>query len=442
MTEIKHDTTIEQISLDDINSLLDINGSIAMLPNEEKKKPNVFSQIDTDLTFLDKPVTTGTEENAEEIAAKAAIAETARLAKEAVDALKDPAILAAEKAADKATADAAALALLKQPKADAFVDDDDEKNKGGRPTAFIAATKSLIDKKILLPFDDGKKIEDYSAADIEELIEANFQRTQTELQEKLPAQFFQGMPLEMQQAYRYIAEGGQDLKSLFQAMGTSQEIRELNIESEAGQAYAVRTYLQATNYGTPDEIEEEIQSLQDRGDLEKKATQFKPKLDAMQQNMIQQKIAAQEQKNLQRQEQSQNYMESVYNVLAKATVNGTPIDSRTQNLLYAGLVQPNYPSISGKQTNLLGHLLEKYQWVEPNHELISEVMWLLADPEGYRGEIRKVSKTAAVVETVRKLKDAQSNLSNSTAADVDDSAGSPPDRRSAIPRPKKNFFAR
>ena len=28
-------------------------------------------------------------------------------------------------------------------------------------------------------------------------------------------------------------------------------------------------------------------------------------------------------------------------------------------MLYNGLVQPNYPSVSGTNTNLLGHLLEK-----------------------------------------------------------------------------------
>ena len=71
-------------------------------------------------------------------------------------------------------------------------------------------------------------------------------------------------------------------------------------------------------------------------------------------------------------------------------MNGLELDNRTQNMLYAGLVQSNYPSISGRQTNMLGHLLEKnISGVEPNHSLIAETLWLLADPDGYKQNIAR-----------------------------------------------------
>jgi hypothetical protein len=421
--EITDKTDVEEISLNEIDDLLDIGGSIAMLPNEKvpEKKPNVFSAMGPDTTFLDNPPVEDNDDNPP----------------------ADPPV--DENPPEDPPADPAPVAdtddILAPPADDLLAEEDDTKNKGGRPAALIAAAKKLVEKKVLLPFDDGKKLDDYTAEDFEEMIEANFQRKEGELQEQLPAQFFSNMPPEMQQAYKYIAEGGQDLKGLFQSMGASQEIRELNIESEGGQAYAVRAYLQATNYGTPEEIEEEIQSLVDRGDLEKKANQFKPKLDAMSENLVQQRIAAQEQANQKRQAQSQNYMENVYTVLEKGEVNGIKLDDRTQNLLYAGLVQPNYPSINGKQTNLLGHLLEKYQWVEPNHDLIAEALWLLADPDSYRGKIREGGETAAVEKTVRKLKTEQSNLANGGGApnEPDEPVSK---KRDAIPRPKRNFFAR
>ena len=410
--EIKDTTAVEEISLDEINDIIDIGGSIAMLPNEEKK-PNVFSQMDPDVTFLDKPV-------------------------EATEEEEEPPAPAEGEESLAPVAEGTTEELLAPPADD--LSEGGEKNKGGRPTSMIAAAKKLIEKKVLLPFDDDKKIEDYTAVDFEDLIEANFERTRGELQEQLPAQFFSNMPPEMQQAYKYIADGGTDLKSLFQVMGASQEIKELDIETEGGQAYAVRAYLGATNYGTPEEIEEEIMSLQDRGDLEKKAAQFKPKLDAMQQQIIQQRLVNQEQQNRQRQEQSQNYMENVYNVLEKGELNGIKLDSRTQEQLYAGLVQPNFPSINGKQTNMLGHLLEKYQWVEPNHELIAEALWLLSDPDSYRGKIREGGEAAAVEKTVRKLKTEQSNLSASTAPEEANAPANP--KRAAVARPKKSFFAR
>ena len=78
-------------------------------------------------------------------------------------------------------------------------------------------------------------------------------------------------------------------------------------------------------------------------------------------------------------------------------------------MLYHGLVQPNYPSVSGKSTNLLGHLLEKYQFVEPNYPLIAEALWLLADPNGYKSKIMEKGAQSAVEKTVRKLMTEQAN---------------------------------
>ena len=416
--EIKADTVVEEVSMDMIEDLLSIDGDIAMLPNEEKK-PNVFSNVAPNTAFLDKPPVDGDDDDPP------------------ADPPTDPAAVVPPVDGEPPVDPNDVLAA---PSDESLAAAEEEKNKGGRPTSMVAAAKSLIEKKILFPFDDGKKIEDYTAADFEEMIEANFNQNAAKLQEQLPAQFFQNMPPEMQQAYKYIADGGQDLKSLFQAMGQSQEIRQLNIETEAGQAYAVRTYLQATNYGTPDEIEDEIISLQDRGDLEKKANQFKPKLDAMQQQMVQQRLASQEQQNAQRQAQSAAYMDNVYNVLKEGELNGIPLNERTQNMLYAGLVQPNYPSVSGKQTNLLGHLLEKYQWVEPNHSLIAEALYLLSDPEGYREDVKKTGETAVVEGVVRKLKTEQSNLANSTQ--VAESPDTSVPKRETIKRAPKNFFRR
>ena len=105
-------------------------------------------------------------------------------------------------------------------------------------------------------------------------------------------------------------------------------------------------------------------------------------------------------------------------------------------MLYNGLVQPNYPSISGKPTNMLGHLLEKYQYVEPRHDLIAEALWLLADPEGYKSKIKDQGKVAATEKTVRQLKTEQAKMQSSTPVVERDEA-----RQRRIPR-NDNFFKR
>ena len=87
-------------------------------------------------------------------------------------------------------------------------------------------------------------------------------------------------------------------------------------------------------------------------------------------------------------------------------------------MLYNGLVQPSYPSVSGKNTNLLGHLLEKYQFVEPNYGLISEALWLLQDPEGYKSKIMDKGAQKSVEQTVRKLKTEQANAGGSSSLGI------------------------
>jgi hypothetical protein len=150
------------------------------------------------------------------------------------------------------------------------------------------------------------------------------------------------------------------------------------------------------------------------------------------------RLAEQEQMKKQQEAAARQYMQNVYEALKPGEVNGIKLDKKTQANLYQGLVQPNYPSyMSGKKTNLLGHLLEKYQFVEPNYGLIAEAAWLLSDPEGYRNKVQEIGKSKAVEKTVRQLKTEQSNRTSSTAANSRDDE---PNRRT-ITRPG-NIFKR
>lgn len=430
MSDTRETTNVQQVDLD-LADIFGLDAGSVMTPADGgTKKQGVLSPMTIDTSFLDKPFK--------------------------ADENEPPANPPAGPPADPGTPPVNPNPAT--PPMGTEDDDDDplgipgnpptgdpetDKNKGGRPTVAVGALKNLIEKKVVLPFDDGKKLEEYTQEDIEELIEANIQQVRESMQNEVPQQFFQSLPAELQQAYQYVANGGQDLKGLFQSLAASQEIQSLDPSNEQGQVAIIRSYLQATNYGTPEEIEDEIYSLQDRGELEKKANQFKPKLDSMQQQLVNQRIAAQEQANRQRMQQAQMYQENVYRVLEKAEINGIKLDNRVQNMLYSGLVQPNYPSVSGKQTNLLGHLLEKYQFVEPRHDLIAEALWLLADPDGYRQELRGQGQSAAAIETARRLKtEQQAARSGSHVDDEPDNNSHQPQNRPAIQRPKRNFFGR
>jgi hypothetical protein len=244
----------------------------------------------------------------------------------------------------------------------------------------------------------------------------------------------------LQYAAKYVADGGADLKGLFKVLAQVEETRQLDPSTEDGQETIVRSYLQATNFGTVEEIEEEIEAWKDRGDLESKANKFKPKLDAMQEQVVQQKLAQQEKLRNQQHAQAQAYMENVYNTLAPGELNGLKVDKKVQSMLYTGLVQPNYPSVSGRPTNMLGHLLEKYQYVEPRHDLIAEALWLLADPDGYKAKVREIAVKDTVAKTVRQLKTEQASKNTASVVDDNDEPKKPSVQK--LQRGQNNFFKR
>lgn len=367
MSTEKETTEVSQVEVN-LDELLGIPGADnVMLP--EEKKPSVFTDPKVDTSFLDTPDDGDDDEEKP-------------ISKTEVDDLLD------EPLKDEDAYDA--------PKAT------------GRPKLDKSGTaelvKKLIDKGQIVPFDDDKPLEEYTLKDFEELLEANFNERENKVRQDTPREFFEALPEELQAAAKYVADGGEDLRGLFRILAEVEEHRQLDPRDKNDQEYIVREYLRATNFGNEDEIEEEIDQWRDRGDLESKALKFKPKLDKMQEHVVAQKLAQQEHMKKQQQQAAQVYMHNVYETLKNGELGGLKLDKKTQGMLYAGLVQPNYPSISGKPTNMLGHLLEKYQYVEPRHDLIAEALWLLSDPDGYKAKIKDVGKQAQVEKTVRQLK--------------------------------------
>lgn len=321
---------------------------------------------------------------------------------------------------------------------------DIEKNKGGRPAldkgGMAQLTEALIKDKVIFPFDDDKKLEDYTMDDFKELIVSNFTNQKEELQASTPKEFFEQLPQELQYAAQYVADGGTDMKGLFRALAASEETKTISIDTEQGQEQTVRQFLYASNFGTDEEIQEQIDSWKDLEKLETKATQFKPKLDKMQDQIVQRQLHEQQGKKKQQEDASKQYAESVYNTLEKGELNGLHMSNKIQNMLYQGLIQPNYPSVSGQNTNLFGHLIEKHQFVEPDHGLIAEALWLLADPKGYRAEIAKGANNEAVTDTVKKLKIEQANkTANGTEAEPGKGGAG---KTRTIKKPNGGFFKR
>jgi hypothetical protein len=406
--QVQDSTTVEQVEVD-IDSLFGGPGAESiMLPETEQEKKSVFSTPKTDMSFFDNPAATP-EERKEAEEKKVEVEETINELNELITQEED--------AGNKG-----------RPKVD----------KSG---LYDLASK-MIEEGTLMPFDDDKPLEEYTTKDFRELFEANFQEREAAVRENTPREFFEALPQELQIAAKYVADGGQDLKGLFRTLAYVEEMRDLDPTDAHDQAEIARQYLHATQFGTPEEIEAEIEDWADMDKLEQKAKQFKPKLDKMHEDIVNRQLAEQEYKKQQQAEQAKAYQENVYNTLATGELGGLKLDRKTQSLLYSGLVQPSYPSISGRQTNLLGHLLEKYQFVEPNHGLIAEALWLLSDPEGYRGRVKEQGGKQATEKVVRQLKTEEARKNTSSVAEEEEYTRKPSKPTRTIQRPSNNIFKR
>jgi len=407
--EIQETTSVQEEEVD-IDAMFGVGADSIMLPEEEKKK-TVFSNNIVDTSFIDRPEpeqTTSSEESKEEL----------------------------PKTEVEVEAEIDELNTL-------ISEEETNVNKGGRPkldkSGLLDLANKMIEEGSLIPFDDDKPLEEYTAQDYRELFEANFQERENKVRESTPQEFFKALPQELQIAAKYVADGGTDLKGLFKTLSHVEEVVELDPTNENDQAQIARQYLQATRFGTSEEIEEQITEWEDLDKLETKASQFKPKLDKMQESIIAQRLSDQENRKKQQEQAAQVYMEDVYNTLATGELDGVKLDRKIQSMLYSGLVQPNYPSMSGKPTNLLGHLLEKYQFVEPNHSLIAEALWLLQDPKGYKEKIKSLGSKETTEETVRSLKTQESRKLSSSVQEVEEPKKQ---KRKTISRGPSNMFKR
>jgi hypothetical protein len=403
-TQILDTTKVDQVEVN-IDEIFGSPGADSiMLPSdgkEEEKPKSLFSKEEIDTTFLDNPRATP-EERQEAKEKKAEVEETIN-------------------------------------ELDGLISQEEDAGNKGRPkvdkSGLAELATKMIEEGTLIPFDDDKPLEEYTTKDFRELFEANFQEREDKARESTPKEFFASLPEELQIAAKYVADGGQDLKGLFRTLAQVEEVFELDPENDYHQEEIARQYLYATNFGTPEEIEDEINDWKDIDKLGQKAKQFKPKLDRMHEEVVARKLAEQEYKKQQQAEQARDYQDNVYNTLAAGELGGLKLDKKVQGMLYSGLVQPSYSSISGKQTNLLGHLLEKYQFVEPRHDLIAEALWLLSDPDGYRSKVKEQGSKATTEKVVRQLKTEEARKISSSSTNT----GEEDNRRSTSKTPQRTI---
>lgn len=317
--------------------------------------------------------------------------------------------------------------------------DDDNEGKDGSHKVYNNADvfKKLIEKKLIIPFEDDKPLEEYTEKDFIELMETNIEERSKDIETKVQEEFFSSLPKELQMATKYVVDGGTDLQGLFRALLQSNQVQQLDANEPSHQEHIARAYLHATNFGTSEIIEDQIREWYENGTLEKRAKQFKPVIDKMQEEVVNKQLQEQEKFKQQQIEKRKAFIDNIANVLKAGELNGIKIDKKRQEMLFNEMTTTKYQARNGFPTNLFGKLLDDYQWGDkPRYDLIAEALWLLAEPEEYKKAIRESGKKEAAEEAVRKLKMAQESGESNSSMPEDKS------ERRTIKRKQRNIFER
>lgn len=273
------------------------------------------------------------------------------------------------------------------------------------------AVSELIKEGLIFGFDGEEEIN--SVEDLKELITANKEEWKKEAIENELDEVFSALPEDLQYAVDYVKNGGRDLKSLFKVLAQTQDIKGFDVGTD--QKEITRTYLQYTKFGTAEEIEEQIAEWEDMDLLDKKAEQFKPKLDKLQEKVVQEKLAEQEEVKKYQKQLIKQYFDGVTEALQDKNLNGITITKDEQVTIYEDLTSNNYVSSrTGQPINYLGKFLETITWDEPDYKMLAELTLFAKNPEKYREKIRASVKADEAANTVRKLKTAQGGLKPTT----------------------------
>lgn len=297
-------------------------------------------------------------------------------------------------------------------------DEEDKSNQNPTESVLFNTVNKLVEEGKLFLFEDKQDIKDYSEEELIELFSSNDEHKINTAVEEQVKSYIENLPQEFQVAAKYFADGGKDVKGILKALSDTSDITSLEVGKNDEEI--VRQYYRALEWEEED-IEDKLTTLSDAGKefLQKEASKVKPKLDKMQQEIVEAQLQRQENIKELQQKEMQAYFNNAEEAIKKGSLSGIKLDKKTQISLYSGITQPSHTTRRGTPTNELGFLLEKYQYVEPDFEKMYKVLWLLKDEKDFFEKFGTLERNKEIEKTVRLLKTEQSKKDSVTDMNLD-----------------------
>jgi len=291
-------------------------------------------------------------------------------------------------------------------------DEDEEDEDSESNLTNSISYKSFIDAGILKPFEDTDEVN--TEDDFKELLTANLKNEYDKGKDEGLKSIYDNIPEKLKTVLEYAMKGGKDIDTMFNNVRAKESLKELDLENERDQEEIVRQVLMSQDL-TEDEIQEEIESYKDLDSLKRIATKFKPRLDKIKEKSVEDAFQKQEELVKKSKEQAAKYTESISEALSGEDLYGYKVDSSLKEKLINGMSNLVYPSISGKNTNLLGKLLEKYQIEEPDMERVMAATLVLLDPKEFFKDVNINSKKEVEKDTLRRIKNVNTTPTTTTS---------------------------
>lgn len=297
--------------------------------------------------------------------------------------------------------------------------------------ALVNYIKKKIEAGTFLPYSDydetKQKLPEYLNAlptdQLEELLDKNSDTIQNKVKEEYPQEFFNSLPGHLKYVANALAEGKVPPADIYASLLRVEQARNLDPKDNNDQVAIAQNYLAAKNFGTQEQINQQIEEWKEADLLGKKATQFKPQLDNMQEQQVAAYARQAEEVKVQQQEAAQWYAHSVEEALKDGDLGGLKISRKQQKDLYDKLLLDIKPSVrDGKPMNALWQAMERISYVQPDFKTLAKLTWLATDPKGYDEFVMQQGRNEQQGKVTKELKTLQ---------------GSGQDRGEEIPEPQK-----
>lgn len=311
-----------------------------------------------------------------------------------------------------------------EPGTENIIAETEDKTEVKAKTALVKFLKKKIEAGQYAPYggengyDETKQnLNDYLLSltheQLEDLVDLNQETRENKTKEEYREEFFNSLPGHLKHVARYLADGTVDPEAVYASLMRVEQNRKLDPSDAADQETIAKNYLTLTNFGTAQEIAEQVEEWKEANTLGKRVASFKPKLDAMEEE---QTIAYAQQAEEYKKEQEQAaqwYASSVEEVLRKGEIGGTKIDRKKQQQLYESLLLDIQPSPrTGQPTNALWRKLEEIQVVKPDFDFFLEIADHILNRDQFMSRIKQEGANNQQSKISKELKTLQGTGAN------------------------------